>query len=153
MLGNACPGAGNTRRHGQLPLAKVSAKHSVPTHAIAVVAALTLALGLAFAPRSGNGITLLSSLINFGAMSAFLVLHVAVVWHYGVRQRSRNIGAHWVAPMLGFAILLYVVINANIAAQALGLAWLGLGLLVLLGLYLAGRRPVLSGLNPIGERA
>ena len=33
--------------------------------------------------------------------------------------------------MIGFAILLYVVINANVAAQGLGFVWLGIGVVVL----------------------
>jgi hypothetical protein len=52
-------------------------------------------------------------------------------------------------PAVGFVILAYVVVNANIAAQRLGLAWLALGVIVLAGLYLSGRRPVLSGLAPV----
>ena len=49
-------------------------------------------------------------------------------------------------PVIGFAILLYVVINANIAAQALGVIWLVIGVVVLVGLVLASaRRPALSG--------
>ena len=95
-----------------------------------------------------DGITLLSSLINFGAMVAFLVLHVSVVVHHLIRRRSGNWFAHLLMPAAGFVILAYVVVNANIAAQRLGLAWLGLGVLVLAGLYLTGRRPVLSGLAP-----
>jgi hypothetical protein len=53
-----------------------------------------------------------------------------------------------VVPVIGFLILLYVVINANIAAQVLGFVWLGLGVLVLIGFYLTGRRPALAGLTP-----
>jgi hypothetical protein len=39
------------------------------------------------------------------------------------------------------------VINANVAAQRLALIWLGVGVLVLAGLYAAGRRPTLSGMS------
>ena len=56
-------------------------------------------------------------------------------------------------PGVGFAILAYVVVNANIAAQRLGLAWLALGVVVLAGLYLSGRRPALSGLAPAQPQA
>jgi amino acid transporter len=141
-------------RDRQLPrfLARVSARRNVPQNATLLVGALSLVLGLAMATRDDHGITLLSSLINFGALTAFLALHVSVVVHHLVRQRSRRWFAHGVMPAIGFAILLYVVINANIAAQRLGLAWIGIGLVVLLGLYVTGRRPVLSGLAPAGQR-
>ncbi|WP_346535606.1 APC family permease [Micromonospora sp. DPT] len=137
-------------RDRQLPrfLAKVSLRRSVPINATLLTGVVSLILGLYMATRT-DGITLLSSLINFGAMVAFLVLHVCVVVHHLIRRRSHNWWAHLVMPAVGFVILAYVVINANIAAQRLGLAWLALGVLVLAGLYATGRRPVLSGLAPV----
>jgi amino acid transporter len=136
-------------RDKQLPgfLARVSRKHNVPTNAILVVAAISLGLGLYMASRD-DGISLLASLINFGALCAFLALHVSVVVYYVFRRRSRNLLAHLVMPAIGATILGFVVWNANVAAQRLGFVWIGLGVLVLAGLYLAGRRPVLSGLEP-----
>jgi amino acid transporter len=140
-------------RDRQLPalLARISARRRVPVNATLLVGAVSLVLGLYMASRS-DGISLLSSLINFGALTAFLALHVSVVSHYLIRQRSRNWFAHLVMPVVGFAILLYVVINADIAAQRLGLAWLGLGVLVLVALYATGRKPVLAGLDAPEQR-
>lgn len=135
-------------RDRQLPsfLAKVHRKHGVPVNATLLVAAGSLALGLAMAARS-DGITLLSTLVNFGALSGFLVLHVSVVTHYVVRGGSRRYWSHLVAPVTGFAILAYVVVNAQVAAQRLGFVWLGTGLVVLAGLALAGRRPALPAME------
>lgn len=141
-------------RDRQLPtfLARVSIRRSVPVNATLLTGVVSLALGLYMATRA-DGITVLSSLINFGAMVAFLVLHVTVVVHHLIRGRSGNWWAHLVMPAVGFAILAYVVVHANIAAQRVGLAWLGLGVLVLAGLYATGRRPTLSGLAPAGPQA
>jgi amino acid transporter len=132
-------------RDRQLPafLAKVHPKKGVPTNATFLVAVVSLALGLYMAARD-DGITLLSTLVNFGALSAFLVLHVAVVWHFIIRQGSRNWWAHLVAPAIGFAILAYVVINAKVAAQELGFVWLGIGVAILVFLVATGRRPELT---------
>jgi amino acid transporter len=136
-------------RDKQLPpfLARVSPKYSVPTNAVFTVAVITLGIGLYVALGRKDGISLLTTLVNFGALTAFLTLHVAVVWHYLVRKRSTNYLLHLVAPLVGFAILLYVLINANILAQRIGLVWLGIGVVVLIGLYAANRRPRLSGLS------
>ncbi|MDG4807708.1 APC family permease [Micromonospora sp. WMMD1120] len=141
-------------RDRQLPafLAKVSIRRNVPINATLLTGVVSLVLGLYMATRA-DGITVLSSLINFGAMVAFLVLHVSVVVHHLIRQGSGNWWAHLVMPGIGFAILAYVVVNANIAAQRLGLAWLALGMVVLAGLYLTGRRPALSGLAPAQPQA
>jgi amino acid transporter len=135
-------------RDRQMPrfLSKVNDRHKVPANATLLVAAVSLILGLYMASRD-DGISLLSTLVNFGAMTAFLALHVAVVVHYVVRQHSRDWWRHLIVPVLGFAILLYVVINANIAAQRLGFAWLGVGVIVLISFYVSGRKPVLAGLS------
>jgi amino acid transporter len=126
--------------------ARVHPRFRVPENATLLVAAISLVLGLYMARRD-DGLALLTSLINFGALTAFLVLHVSVVWHHVVRNGSRDWLRHLVVPVLGFAILAYVVWNANVAAQRLGFVWLGLGAVVLLVLYLVGRRPRLAGLS------
>ena len=91
-----------------------------------------------------DGITLLSTLVNFGALTAFLLLHVSVVSHFIVRRKSRDYWRHLAVPVLGFAILLAVIVNAHVAAQTLGFTWLAIGL-VLMGVLLAtGRKPELK---------
>jgi amino acid transporter len=136
-------------RDKQLPrfLAKVSRKHNVPRNAVLVVAVISLALGLYMNLRA-DGIALLASLINFGALAAFLALNVSVFWHYVVRRGSRNLFAHVLMPGIGAGIVGLVMWHANVAAQRLGFVWIGLGVLVLLGLYATGNRPQLSGLSP-----
>ncbi|MEV4474402.1 APC family permease [Nonomuraea salmonea] len=131
-------------RDRQLPafLAKVHPKHRVPVNATFAVAAVSVTLGVFMSLRD-NGIGELASLVNFGAMSAFLMLHVAVVVHYMIKKRSRNIWAHLVAPAIGFAVLVAVVINQNVAAQWVGGVWLAIGLVVIGVSYVVGRRPEL----------
>jgi amino acid transporter len=132
-------------RDRQLPglLARVHPVRRVPVNATLMVAAVSLVLGIYMSSRD-DGITLLSTLVNFGALAAFLVLHVSVVVHYLVRGRSRDYWRHLAVPVIGFAILAYVVINAQVAAQTLGFAWFGLGVVVLVVLLVTGRRPELT---------
>jgi amino acid transporter len=132
-------------RDRQLPsfLAKIHPTKGVPVNATLLVAVVSLVVGLVFAARD-TGIADLSSLVNFGALTAFLVLNVSVVWHYVVRNGSRDYLRHLVVPVVGFAILAVVIVNANVAAQTWGFIWLAIGA-VLLGFLLAtGRRPELS---------
>ncbi|TDD21322.1 APC family permease [Nonomuraea diastatica] len=131
-------------RDRQLPafLSRVNAKHKVPVNATLAVAAVSLVLGVFMSTRA-NGVGELASLVNFGAMTAFLVLHVSVVVHHVVRQRSTNWWAHLVAPVIGFAVLVAVVYNQNVAAQWVGGVWLAIGLAVLGITYLIGRKPTL----------
>jgi amino acid transporter len=129
-------------RDRQLPgfLRKVHPTRRVPVNATFLVAAVSLVLGLYMTTRE-DGITLLSTLVNFGALSAFLLLHVSVVVHFVVRQKSRNWWLHLAVPVIGFAILAYVVYNAQVAAQELGFVWLVVGLVLMGVLVATGRKP------------
>ncbi|MGW0807349.1 APC family permease [Nonomuraea sp. NPDC002799] len=129
-------------RDRQLPsfLAKVSVRHSVPANAILLISLLSVGVGLWMSGRP-DGVDLLTSLVNMGAMVAFVVLHVSVIVHYAVRGGSRDVWSHLVAPLIGMGILIFVVINANILAQVAGLIWLAVGVVVLISLYALGRRP------------
>ncbi|QYC39809.1 Low-affinity putrescine importer PlaP [Nonomuraea coxensis DSM 45129] len=123
-------------------LGRVHPRHKVPVNATLVVAAISLVLGIFMSTRE-NGIGELASLVNFGAMFAFLLLHVSVVVHYLIRKRSGNLLAHLVVPVAGFLVLVAVVINQNVAAQWVGGLWLLLGLILLGTTYVMGRRPQL----------
>ena len=70
--------------------------------------------------------------MNFGALTAFLLLHVSVIGYYAVKRRSSNVFLHWVVPVLGFAIIGFVLWNAAPTAKIGGVLWLAVGALVLL---------------------
>jgi amino acid transporter len=138
-------------RDKQLPsfLGKIHPKHKVPVNATFLVALVSLVVGVYMSTRKDGGIPLLGTLVNFGAMTSFLALHVSVIVHYIVRQRSRDWWRHLIAPVIGFLILLYVVINAQVAAQELGFVWLAIGVVILIGFYLMGRRPSLAAVAAV----
>jgi len=140
-------------RDKQLPkfLAKVSTRHASPVNAVLFTAAMSLVIsGTALwflTEKEYDSITLLATMVNFGAMFAWLLLHAAVIWHYVVRQGSRNYLLHLVVPIVGIGLLVAVLINMKIYTQVWGSAWVLLGLIVLIILYLVGRRPKLSGMG------
>ncbi|HLZ82236.1 MAG TPA: APC family permease [Caulobacteraceae bacterium] len=124
-------------RDGMLPrpLAHVGARRQTPDRAIILTAAITLILGLSLV----NQLELLTSLVNFGALTGFLALHLSVVIHFMVRQKSRRWIRHLVVPAIGFAIVAYVLINAQANAKIAGLTWMAVGLATVLWLKLSGR--------------
>ena len=132
-------------RDRQLPsfLAKIHPTKGVPVNATLLVAAVSLVVGLWF-DRLDNGISLLSTLVNVGALTAFLALNVSVVWHHVVRHGSRDWLRHVVSPLIGFVILAYVLVNAQLDAKYLGLVWFAIGVLVLVFLLVSGRKPELT---------
>lgn len=135
-------------RDRRLPaaLGKVQSRHRTPANATLAVGVIALLTGFYMSTRD-DGIALLSSLVNFGAMAAFVALHVSVVAYFLVRRRSGDWVRHLLVPVAGAAVLLFVLFNANSIARDLGLIWLGAGLVVLMGTYLLGKRPSLSGID------
>jgi amino acid transporter len=126
-------------RDGMLPrvLARVGAKRQTPAVAILFTAAVTLVLGLFMVDQ----LELLTSMVNFGALTGFLALHVSVVvWFIG-RQKSRQWFNHLISPIIGFGIVAYVLINAQANAKIAGLIWLGIGAAILIVIKLRGGRP------------
>jgi len=67
--------------------------------------------------------------VCFGALVGFLMLHASVLVHFGWRQRSRRWLAHVVSPLIGGAVMLYVLWNMERNALLVGAAWLALGVL------------------------
>ncbi|MCH4170010.1 MAG: APC family permease [Lactobacillus sp.] len=112
-------------RDGNLPkvLAKVHPKFRTPYISTILVAVVSLVVGLLFMDNSG----VLSQIVNCGALTAFLVIHVAVVNHYLIRQHSKDYWRHLIVPVIGFIIIGFVMINLDILAKEIGLAWLVIG--------------------------
>ena len=126
-------------RDGMLPraLARVNAKRQTPIRAILLTAAITLVLGIFMVDQ----LELLTSMVNFGALAGFLALHVSVVIWFVGKQKSRKWISHLLSPVLGFAIVAYVLVNAQTNAKVAGLLWLGVGVVVLLVIRRRGGRP------------
>ncbi len=128
-------------RDGRLPrlLAHVEPKRQTPDRAILFVAAVSLVLGLLMVDQ----LELLTSMVNFGALTGFLALHASVVVHFFLRRGGgdRRWFRHFVSPVLGFAIVAYVLFNAEANAKIAGAVWMGVGLLALAWLKWRGGRP------------
>lgn len=116
-------------RDGKLPkvLAKVHPKHNTPYLSIYLVAVLSLVICYLFI----NSVDTLTSLVNFGALSGFMLLHLTVINYYWRRQKSGQVIRHLVCPVVGFIIVAAIMYNMGVDAQKLGLIWIALGLVYL----------------------
>ncbi|MDU9021300.1 APC family permease [Pseudomonas corrugata] len=116
-------------RDGKLPkvLAKVHPKHNTPYMSIYLVAVLSLLICYLFI----NAVDTLTSLVNFGALSGFMLLHITVINHYWRRQRSGQLIRHLICPLVGFGIVAAIMYNMGVDAQKLGLVWIAAGLIYL----------------------
>jgi amino acid transporter len=104
-------------------LAKVHPRYQTPYVSTILVSAISVVAGLYFLQNLED----LSRLVNFGALCSFLFLHVAVVNHHFVRQRSGDWLRHVVSPLLGFIVIGYVLYEMDQRAKIMGLCWLALG--------------------------
>ncbi|KPG92392.1 MULTISPECIES: APC family permease [Pseudomonas] len=116
-------------RDGKLPkmLAKVHPKHNTPYLSIYLVAVLSLVICYLFI----NSVDTLTSLVNFGALSGFMLLHLTVINYYWRRQKSGQVVRHLICPVIGFIIVAAIMYNMGVDAQKLGLIWIVLGLVYL----------------------
>ena len=129
-------------RDRKLPkfLAHVHPTRKIPERAILFVSVLSLILGLTFVGQ----VDLLSSLVNFGALFSFLLLHISVFVHFVLRNHSRRWNLHLAVPALGFVIIAYVLINADTRAKVGGVIWLVVGAALLVFYKRTGRGTELS---------
>lgn len=112
-------------RDHQLPhvLARLHPKHGTPYVGMLATAAISLAVALAMRFRMDE----LVSVVNFGALSAFLLLHVSAFVLFWVRGRSGRWFVHVLVPFLGIAVVLAVMSGMSSVAMTLGIAWLVTG--------------------------
>jgi putrescine importer len=106
--------------------AAVNPKTRIPSNNIILVGVITLA-----------GVFLLTyplgaQLLNFGALIAFMGVNVSAFVHYFLRNEKKNF-IHFIVPLLGFSVCLYLWLSLGIKAKIAGLCWLSAG--VLYGAY------------------
>jgi amino acid transporter len=127
-------------RDGKLPalLAKVHPRFKTPYVSTLGVAAVSLLVGLLFTAHIDD----LTVIVNFGALSSFVLLHLSVVNHFWVRQRSGRWLRHLLCPLLGLSIILFVLYEMDRSAKILGGCWLAIGLVYYSILALRGRNRI-----------
>lgn len=114
-------------RDGNLPrvLSKIHPKYKTPYVATLFVGAVSLVLVLALGRFGTDTISLF---VNFGALTAFLVLHVTVIWHFFIKKRDGKVFAHLISPLIGFAVIAYTWVSLSMPAKLLGISWVAIGI-------------------------
>jgi amino acid transporter len=113
-------------RDRQLPhaLSRLHPKYGTPYIGMLVTAAISLSVALAMRFKMDE----LVSLVNFGALTAFLLLHVSVIVLFWMRARSGRWIAHLLVPLAGIGVVLVVLSGMSSLAMILGFVWLVVGL-------------------------
>ncbi|MDY0404174.1 APC family permease [Virgibacillus sp. 179-BFC.A HS] len=124
-------------RDKKLPhfLSKVHPKYRTPYASTLLVAGISVILGFVFL----GGIDKLASLVNFGALSAFLLLNISVFYHFIIKKKSRDFFRYLILPLIGFIIVGFVWVNFGTNTKVLGFSWLAVGILVTIIVALKGK--------------
>ncbi|MFG2558912.1 APC family permease [Streptomyces sp. NPDC048496] len=129
-------------RERRLPplLARVDPRSGVPRTAILIAAGVTLVAAV-WAARRADGLDRLVSVVDIGALTAFVLLHASVIGWFAVRRMNGPPGwwRHVLVPVVGAGVLVAVIAAATASAQVVGVFWLAVGLVVLV--VQCGRRP------------
>jgi amino acid transporter len=114
-------------RDRQLPavLARVHSVHGTPYVGMLVTTALSIGVALAMRYRMDD----LVSVVNFGALSGFILLHISVIALFWTKQRSGRWVTHLAFPLVGILVVLAVLSGMSRLAMTLGVSWLGAGLI------------------------
>ncbi|WP_329116518.1 APC family permease [Streptomyces sp. NBC_01353] len=119
-------------RERRLPRLLGRTDSGVPRVALLLAAAVTMVAAV-WAAQRDDGLDHLVSVVDVGALTAFVLLHASVVGWFAVRRMEGP--PHWlrhvVMPVVGAAILIAVIVEASVSAQLVGVIWLGVGLVVL----------------------
>ncbi|MDN3715816.1 APC family permease [Vibrio breoganii] len=114
---------------GVLPrsLATLNERFKTPHVAIALSGLLSAVLVFLFEDH----LDVFVSFVNFGALTGFILLHLAVLSWCNIKNKCQNVFIERISPLCGIAILSYVWIALDQSAKMLGLAWLVVGVIVI----------------------
>lgn len=123
-------------RNGQVPkfLGQVSPRTGVPWKGI-LVAAVGNVIVAGWATTRADGLDQLTSIVNVGALSAFIFVQASVVGYFLVKRRGEEAPSwlkHGLIPIVGAVLLAIVLVSANPLALIIGAVWLAIGVVVYL---------------------
>ena len=117
-------------RDGVIPkvFAKIHPKYKTPYVGTIVIGVLSCALPLVLT------LSQLVRLVNFGALSSFILLNIAVFVFFFIKEKRRKTVGDFVkyliCPILGVAILLFVFSGFEKLTYIIGFVWLALGIVI-----------------------
>lgn len=129
-------------RDKKLPkiLSKVHPKFQTPYISTLLVATISVIVTFLFSSKINS----LTSLVNFGALTAFLFLHISVINYFIRKKKSHDYLNHLLYPIIGFVIIGYVWFSLDAASKKLGFIWMAIGIIYMIILKVTKKG---SGLN------
>lgn len=117
-------------RDGVIPriFAKIHPKYQTPYVGTLIVGVISCILPLILT------LSQLVRLVNFGALSSFIFLNIAVFIFFFIKEKKRNsfgdIVKYLICPICGVAILLFVFSGFESLTYIIGFSWLAIGIVI-----------------------
>ena len=108
-------------------LSRIHPKFKTPHISLILIGVLSMICALLFS------VPQLARLVNFGAITSFVMLNISVIWFfYGKEKRrsGKDLLNFMIFPLCGIFILCYVWSGFEWQTQAVGAAWLAIGLAI-----------------------
>lgn len=105
-------------------LAKVHPKFKTPANATLFVGAVSILVALFLS------LDFLARLVNFGAMTTYMLLNLAVVTHFFFRKKQRSgfdAFRYLISPLIGFSVIAFIWSGFDSKTLYIGFAWLAIG--------------------------
>lgn len=102
-------------------------KTKVPMYSVLLLAGIAV-IG------ATQSLELIITMINFGALTAFMFVNLSVIAKFYVKNRQRGLSGaikYVVMPLIGFLTCLTLFINLSSAAKIAGFSWLAIGIIYL----------------------
>jgi len=114
-------------RDGNFPkiFSKVHDKYKTPYIATWFISILSLAMCVVFQSKINE----LTVLVNFGALTSFVILNFTVIYYYRIKNKAEGMFKYVLAPAVGIIINSVVWLSLSGQAKLLGVIWLCAGLM------------------------
>ncbi|KXH84149.1 porin [Sporosarcina sp. HYO08] len=133
-------------RDKKLPavFAKVHPKYQTPYTSTIIVAIISLIVATLFTSQMDN----LTAIVNFGALTGFMLLHLSVINYFMRQRKSNDYMNHLVFPIIGLIIIGYVWISLAPLAKIIGGIWIAIGAIYMIYLKMKNKEAFLSSSKP-----
>lgn len=115
-------------RDGLFPkfFGKIHPKYKTP-YVATLFCSITTAVFVLFVDTTN-----LLTLVNFGALSAYILMNFTVFWYFFIKLKRRGVHGiinYLIVPFIGLTVLLYIWIGFDRITLTIGLIWLACGII------------------------
>ncbi|WP_270165812.1 APC family permease [Paenibacillus sp. SYP-B4298] len=112
---------------GSSLLSKVHPKYKTPANATIFVGSVSVLVALFMS------LDLLAKLVNFGAMTTYMLLNLSVVTHFFWRKKHRDLKGfirYLLCPLIGFGVIAFIWSGFDSTTYLIGFAWMAIGVVL-----------------------